>query len=623
MSSNTRVTRSKDESDGLSLPVRTRPRRKPTNMENDDGDTILNTTFDAGSEQHHPQRPVHTSPLRCQSTPPWTNAVRMRETPVPAVPTASHRPLTPHIPLPKLQDSSSNLSQMSVPLFTEDRYSSTSDDDLEVCDAEITLINRWNRSTSMPTMMDYTTQGDPNQVVPPTYINTVQATTQNQFFRTNNFFIPDGSNRRIHKIRDKVFHAGYLENGNNAYLLELLGLKDMLHTSRFLMDETSGQFYAVYGNTYQRMSTKPMLEQTWGTGELIDQLAVMQQAFGYTGLSGPMPPLNQSQPTASTTCNQQDDTLSKKPAHKTVQYQPPSFNLDRLTVHLTMEERIQVHHNYISAISNREHKKDLINRLKRSDPHNIPAYEAEMTCYIVLHDNVSGRILTILKQNDYYRTLDELPVIDSLTTYDDIQLFPELYDTTTIIERVTGEADLIKRQLRQPGMYPPPKTPLPSTSGFVPRPTPTFQPIAPDASPEPVNTHHTNEQQNAETSPESSLPCGQQTPIGSTSINSTPSRHTPPQSVVPPQPATPQSHNSDNIHLHTQSQKTPQSSPTTQPVQQSPIRTNTNPATQPFIPAAETHQSVSSSPSQHIPKSVNGEGVKSSKPESRSSAPDG
>ena len=363
--------------------------------------------------------------------------VRMQETPIPAVPTPSHRPLTPCIPLPKSQDSSSNLSQMSAPLFTEDQYSSTSDDDLEVCDAEITLINRQNRPnltfmhhsakerpTSMPTTMDYTTQGDPNQVAPPTYINMVQATTQNQFFHTNNFFIPDGSNRHIHEIRDKVFHTRYLENGNNAYLLELLGLKDMLHTSRFLMDEMSGQFYAVYGNTYQRMSTKPMLEQTWGTGELIDQLAAMQQAFGCTGLSGPMPPLNQSLPTASTTCNQQDDTLSKKPAPKTVQYQPKSFNLDRLTVHLTMEERIQVHHNYISAISNHEHKKDFINRLKRSDPHNIPAYEAEMTHHMVLHDDVLGRILTILKQDDYYRTLEELPVIDSLTTYNDIQLFP-------------------------------------------------------------------------------------------------------------------------------------------------------------------------------------------------------
>ena len=143
-------------------------------MEND-GNTALNTTFDTGSDQHHPQMPVHTSPLRCQSTPPQTDTVKMQETPVPAVPTTSHRLLTPHIPLPKSQDSSSNLSQMSAPLFTEDRYSSSSDDDLEVCNAEIMLINRQNRPnqtfmnysiggrpTSTPTTMDYTTQDDPN-----------------------------------------------------------------------------------------------------------------------------------------------------------------------------------------------------------------------------------------------------------------------------------------------------------------------------------------------------------------------------------------------------------------------------------------------------------------------------
>ena len=93
---------------------------------------------------------------------------------------------------------------------------------------------------------------------------------------------------------------------------------------------------------------------------------------------------------------------------------------------------------------------------------------------MIMHDDVLGRILTILKQDDYYRTLEELPVVNNLRAYDDIQLFPELYDTTTIIEMVTGEADLIKRQLRQPGMCPLPKTPLPSTSGFVPGPTPHF-----------------------------------------------------------------------------------------------------------------------------------------------------
>ena len=139
MSSNTRVTRSKGESDGLSLPARTRQRRKPTNMENDDGDTVLNTTFDAGSDQDHPQTPVHTFPLRCQSTPPQNEAARMWETPVPEVHAALQRPITPRIPLPRSQDSNSSLSVISTPLFTEDRCSSISDDDV---DAEVTLINR-------------------------------------------------------------------------------------------------------------------------------------------------------------------------------------------------------------------------------------------------------------------------------------------------------------------------------------------------------------------------------------------------------------------------------------------------------------------------------------------------
>ena len=136
------------------------------------------------------------------------------------------------------------------------------------------------------------------------------------------------------------------------------------------MDEMSGQFYAVYGNSYQRMSVKPMLKQAWATGELIDQLA----AAG-------------AQPTASIS-RQQDDLLPRQPAPKTVQYQPPSFKLTRPMACLMMNERIQVHHNYISAVSSLEHKKDLINRLKRSDTHNISAYKAEMSHHMTLHEDV-------------------------------------------------------------------------------------------------------------------------------------------------------------------------------------------------------------------------------------------
>ena len=374
----------------------------------------------------------------------------------PMLPPGPHRTLTPRMPLPASPTSSPH---SSAPLFKENGYSSTLENESEADEA--TFIHSKNngpfsnhqaeRPTSTPMPSDCTTQGDPD-ASPSNLLKS--SDTDNKFLGTNNFFVPDGSNRWIHQITNKVFYAGYLDNGNNAYLLELPALENILNTRKFLMDEMSGQFYAVYGNSYQRMSTKPMLRQAWATGDLIDELAATRQAFGYTGLAGSAPPLTIGmQPTASTS-RQPDDLLPRQLPPKTVQYQPPSFKLTRPTMHLTINERIQVHHNYISAVSSLEHMKDLINRLKRSDTPNIPAYEAEMSHHMTLHEDVLERILNILKQDDYYRTLEELPVIGELTAYNDIRLFPELYDTSTIIERVIAEADLIERQLRRLGMYP-------------------------------------------------------------------------------------------------------------------------------------------------------------------------
>ena len=438
MATSTRVTRSKGESDGLSLPMRSRPtRRDATSGRN--GGTALSTS----GWEHQQQMPTQTPHL----TQLPEAAPEKRTATAPMLPPGLHRTLTPCIPLPASPASS---LRSSAPLFQEDRYSSTSEEDSEVTfthgRSNGTFLNQHaKRTTSTPTPSDYTTQGDPDASPSSSF---KPQDVNDKFLGTNNFFMPDGSNRRIHQIHNKVFHAGYLENGNNAYLLELPALENMLNTHKFLMDEMSGQFYAVYGNSYQRMSTKPMLQQAWATGELIDELAATRQAFGYTGLAGSTPPLaTETQPTASTS-QQPDDLLPRQPAPRTVQYQPPTFRLTRPITRLTRNERIQVHHNYISAVSSLEHKKDLINRLKRSDTCNIPAYEAEMSHYMTLHEVVLDRILNILKQDDYYRTLEELPVIDELTAYDDIKLFPELYDTSTVIERVTAEADLIERQLR-------------------------------------------------------------------------------------------------------------------------------------------------------------------------------
>ena len=438
MSTSTRITRSKGKSDGLSLPMRMRLTRRDTTSGRNGG-TTLSTS---GQEQ---QQQMPTQMPHLTQSPEAASAERTAT--VPMLPPGPHRPLTPHMPLPTSPTSSPH---SSTPLFQEDRYSSTSEEE-----PEVTFTHGKNngtfsdhhaeRPTSTPTPSDYTTQGD-SDASPSNLFKSNDIS--DKFLGTNNFFMPDGSNRRIHQIDNKVFHAGYLENGNNAYLLELPALENMLNTRKYLMDEMSGQFYAVYGNSYQRMSTKPMLQQAWATGDLIDELAATRQAFRYTGLAGSAPPLAMvMQPTASTS-QQPDDLLPRQPALKTVQYQPPSFKLTRPTTRLTKNERIQVHHNYILAVSSLEHKRDLINISKRSDTHNIPAYEAEMSRHMNLHEDVLERILNILKQDDYYRTLEDLPVIDELTAYNDIKLFPELYDTSTIIERVTAEADLIERQLR-------------------------------------------------------------------------------------------------------------------------------------------------------------------------------
>ena len=210
-------------------------------------------------------------------------------------------------------------------------------------------------------------------------------------------------------------------------------------------------------------------------------MSLLQQDALWMQPTGPTPATQAKQPCpadpVSTACK--EDTIpnltTQKPPPRTVPYQPPSFNLDRPTRCLMKEERIEVHHNYISAVSNLKHKKDLINRLKQSEPHNILTYEAEMTNHMALHNDVLGRIHTIMKQDDYFRTLEELPVIDGLHTYDDIHLSPKLFDTSAVIERVTSEADLIEKQLNRSSMYPLLQILLPCTSSFIPRPSSTFK----------------------------------------------------------------------------------------------------------------------------------------------------
>ena len=145
----------------------------------------------------------------------------------------------------------------------------------------------------------------------------------------------------------------------------------------------------------------------------------------------------------------------------------------------------------------------------------------------MVHKDVLERILNILKQDDYYRTLEELPVIDGLMTYDDIKLFLELYDTSTIIERITTEVDLIERQLRLPGMYPISTNHSLSTSA---------------PKPKSVSEINTESNPSMESSPQSLLPCGQCTPTALTSSSDASSSHAPPRQHIHMQHTSPRPH---------------------------------------------------------------------------------
>ena len=127
-----------------------------------------------------------------------------------------------------------------------------------------------------------------------------------------------------------------------------------------------------------------------------------------------------------------------------------------------------------------------------------------------------------------------MPVIDELTAYDDIKLFPELYDMSTIIQRVTTEADLIERQLRRLGMYP-------QHTNFS-QPTPNL----PKTNPQSISSNNSRN-----SLPQSSLPCEQRTPAASTSSSDAPSSQTPPQTFTTshqPQFPTKTQHTSPSPH---------------------------------------------------------------------------
>ena len=140
--------------------------------------------------------------------------------------------------------------------------------------------------------------------------------------------------------------------------------------------------------------------------------------------------------------------LMHEPAQpRAIVYFEPAFSLQRPVCRLKMNERLEVHNNYISAMSNRMHKIDLINRYKNSEPHNAVHYQRQLEHQLVQHDDVIHRLIDIMKTDDYFRRTENLPMIDPLVAHEDVEQFPELLDAKEAVCRISTEVDIIERQM--------------------------------------------------------------------------------------------------------------------------------------------------------------------------------
>ena len=183
-----------------------------------------------------------------------------------------------------------------------------------------------------------------------------------------------------------------MDNGHSAYQIQLENLEPVLETSMYLIDRLTSQFHTVYDNSYRQMATTPTIWSTQEEGQLVAELNETCTCFGLPSINTPVkkPAVSQQVPAAVIYRSQSHfqqaapediavPELTNQPPHpRTAEYLEPSFSLERPVPRLKMDERLEVHNNFISAISNKMHKVDLIHKLKRSKPHNSAHYQEQL-----------------------------------------------------------------------------------------------------------------------------------------------------------------------------------------------------------------------------------------------------
>ena len=198
-----RQLHSKGASDRQSLPDRTRKGKKSSDQQTMDQQSSPQHTRPESAQQQagNSAAPATSLAPRAESTP--LQATGLTQTPAVQVGLLS-RMGSPQVQLPITQTRSSHISSIPCPLFTEDRLSNSSNEQV-MCDQEVTTLIQDNTPTRSPahipsrsgstTAVDYSTQGDLDQPAPSPTMGL--GNKPNSIDNTRNFLLQDGTGRRI------------------------------------------------------------------------------------------------------------------------------------------------------------------------------------------------------------------------------------------------------------------------------------------------------------------------------------------------------------------------------------------------------------------------------------------
>ena len=356
MSSNSRITRSKGASDGMSLPPYTRP-RKDTNTKADNAESLPSST-----QQQTVCDQLNNTVSRSPFARPGSRAGASMAPATPTgMPSASASPLArpgsragsarlevdfPSAASQAARSSScdSSISSIDEPVFPRDANTSTSWDVIDPdCDEEVAGITNGQSQQQVNRPANANTGSDPlNRDLGPKQVSDTNSTNNLGTLYNQDFFVADMTNRRLSQIPNKTNYPYPLPNGHAALQLRLLDLLIYLKTDTYLMDVNTGEHYAIYSDKIQKMSVTPKLYLTWGYRQLLHTIQMDALRFGVnspqpstSGVSQKAPMI--AEPTQPSLVSHYTQPPASPCRPTIVKYEPPAFSLETPTQMLTQD----------------------------------------------------------------------------------------------------------------------------------------------------------------------------------------------------------------------------------------------------------------------------------------------